>query len=294
MKERWLYVDGAPVYARCWGDSGGSRTVLVHGLGGCAAEWDLVAPGLAETTGGEALAVDLPGFGRSAPGRGGAGLGAQGSVLTTILDARGPALLLGNSMGGLLAVGLAARRPEMVSGLVLVAPALAARVGSAGWRDAARSAITLLPLVGPARVERERRRLGAEQYLDTRLANNLHRPEQLDAEVRDGLLAVARDRALTGEAARAYSDATRSIALALARPRALWRDVDLVRCPTLVVHGEQDRIVPITVAHRLAQRRPDFTVEVMPGCGHLPYLDDPTRFTEVVGEWLRAVAPAPR
>lgn len=99
--------------------------LFVHGLGGSAANWTALMARLGGDLDGEA--VDLPGFGESAPpADGDLGLSGHVRAVTGYLEAsgRGPVHLFGNSLGGAVAVRLAALRPDLVRSLTLVSPAL--------------------------------------------------------------------------------------------------------------------------------------------------------------------------
>ena len=69
--------------------------------------------------------------------------------------------------------------------------------------------------------------------------------------------------------------------------------------PTLLVTGDQDRLVPAADTERVAERIPGATLRVLPGCGHVPQEECPQAFAEVVGSWLAgrpwdpSDAPAP-
>ena len=81
------------------------------------------------------VAFDLAGFGRTALGSRRATLGANGRLLAELVADLGPVVIVGNSMGGALAVGLAARHPELVHALVLVDPALPRPLRPPGMRE---------------------------------------------------------------------------------------------------------------------------------------------------------------
>ena len=128
--ERWIDADGLFVHTLEWnGADGGVREapppmLLVHGLGGSTTNWLSVGPELAARLRGRVVAVDLAGFGRTRPDGRPASLGTNGRLLEAFARDRGPFVVMGNSMGGALAVGLAARHPELVTALVLVNPAV--------------------------------------------------------------------------------------------------------------------------------------------------------------------------
>ena len=142
--------------ARRW-----STFVLVHGLGGSHLNWELFAPLL--TPAGRVLALVLPGFGLSEPGERPATVPANVLVLDSFLRqvAGRPVLLVGNSMGGMISILLAARSPESVTGLVLLDPALPPPLTRV--RNTAAGAMFLgyaLPGVGERLMRARRARLG--------------------------------------------------------------------------------------------------------------------------------------
>src|SRR5438309_11835033 len=121
MLSRTLDLDG-PVHVADFGGAGPTM-VLVHGLGGSHANWLAVGPALAAHA--RVLAPDLPGFGRTPLAGRSARVRANVELLDRLLDAVDgrPAVLVGNSMGGLIAMMEAEARTEKVAGHVLAAPA---------------------------------------------------------------------------------------------------------------------------------------------------------------------------
>jgi pimeloyl-ACP methyl ester carboxylesterase len=65
-----------------------------------------------------------------------------------------------------------------------------------------------------------------------------------------------------------------------------------VAAPTLIVHGARDRLVPVAAARALAARRPEFTLEVIDDCGHVPQLEVPDQFLAAATPWLVATLAA--
>ncbi len=109
--------------------------LFIHGLGDSAVTWSLVAPLVAQRH--DTFLIDLPGYGLSGlpPGRPYATIGEMTDILAAFLRdviAR-PALVIGNSMGGWLAVRLAEMMPEMVRGVLLMNPGGALLNGHDSW-----------------------------------------------------------------------------------------------------------------------------------------------------------------
>jgi pimeloyl-ACP methyl ester carboxylesterase len=290
-QERWLGVDGFRVHAVEWGD-GDARVLLVHGLGGHTISWEPVGPEMAERLGATVTAVDLPGFGltRVAAGRR-ATLGTHGRVLRTLLEQSSPAAVVGNSMGGALGVGLAARHPQLVRALVLVDPALPRPAGyPAQWTVMARLAPTLVPQLGSRFLATRGRILGPERLVDQTLDWTLCQPERLDPALRRRLVDLATTRQSFPEAPAAYAESARGLFWYLTRK--MRADEARVAVPTLIVHGDRDRLVPLAAARALASRRPEFTLEVIDNCGHTPQMEVPDRFLAAAVPWLAATLAA--
>ncbi len=72
------------------------------------------------------------------------------------------------------------------------------------------------------------------------------------------------------------------------------RDIDLrnivarITCPVLLIHGENDPLMPLAAAHWLAAQLPQATLDVFPGAAHAPFLNDPERFARRIGAFLHA------
>jgi pimeloyl-ACP methyl ester carboxylesterase len=79
----------------------------------------------------------------------------------------------------------------------------------------------------------------------------------------------------------------------MADPR-FWSRAAKVQAPTLVIHGSLDRVIPIAAARELARRRPDWTLEVLEGVGHVPMMETPDAFMRALNAWspYRIAEPA--
>jgi pimeloyl-ACP methyl ester carboxylesterase len=292
-QEQWLDVDGFRVHAMQWGD-GDTPVLLVHGLGGHTISWELVAPTVAGRLGATVTAVDLPGFGLTrVPAGRRTTLGAHGRLLRTLLERSGPAVVVGNSMGGALGVGLAARHPEVVRALVLVDPALPRPAAKpAQWTVMARLAPMLVPRVGSRFLATRGRMLGPERLVEQTLAWTLCNPERIDPALRTRLVDLATTRQSFPEAAAAYAESGRALFWYLTRK--MRADEARVIAPTLIVHGDRDKLVPLAAARALAARRPEFSIEVIDDCGHVPQLEVPDQFLAAAMPWLVSTLAARR
>jgi pimeloyl-ACP methyl ester carboxylesterase len=295
-QERWLDVDGFRVHAAQWGDGeaadGGARVLLVHGLGGHTISWEPSAPALAERLHATVIAVDLPGFGltRVPQGRR-ATLGTHGRLLRALLERWGPSVVAGNSMGGAIGIGLAARYPDLVRALVLVDPALPRpAMNPAQWTVMARLAPMLMPVIGAQFVAARGWFLGPERLVDDTLGWTLCDPTRIDPELRRRLVELSRTRRGFPEAAAAYAESTRGLFWYLTR--SMRADEARVTSPTLIAHGDRDQLVPAAAARALVARRPEFALEIIDDCGHAPQLEVPDRFLAAVVPWLTATLAA--
>jgi pimeloyl-ACP methyl ester carboxylesterase len=103
-------------------------------------------------------------------------------------------------------------------------------------------------------------------------------------------VALSTERAAAAEAAEigdaALVAATRSVVGQLARPGRLAAAVAAVTAPTLLVHGRHERLVPVAAARHAAARRPDWRVEVLDDCAHLPHLEAAERTAALIDDWL--------
>ncbi|MGH7334736.1 MAG: alpha/beta fold hydrolase [Candidatus Rokuibacteriota bacterium] len=285
MRMRTVDV-GGPVHFADFGGSG-SRLVLVHGLGGSHANWLAVAPRLAERA--QVVAPDLPGFGRTPSAGRSARVPANRECLHRFLAAVGrPAILVGNSMGGLIAMMEAALHPENVAALVLVAPAQPSPAGTRIDREIFLAfAIYSIPWMGEWYLRRRAERLGPERFVGEVLRLLCVDPSRVPDDVRRAHVALAAERFTTMPGAhQAFLEAARSLLSILRRRRSYDEMVGRVAAPTLLIQGAQDRLVPLAASQALARKRPDWAFQVFDEIGHVPQLEAPTRFVDVVEGWL--------
>lgn len=267
---RFIDVNGISVHYKEIG--AGERTfVLLHGFGASVYSWREAMTPLAAY--GRVIAYDRPAFGLTArplqwTGDSPYGARAQIALLFGLMDALhvDRAVLIGHSAGAAIALSAALSRPDRVTALVLVDAAVYATGGIPSW---------LRPLlktpqlrhIGPLLV----RRIATTG--DDVIRAAWHDPGAITQAVYDGyhkpLHAEDWDRALWELTA---ADTVVDL------PSRL-HDVKL---PTLVVTGDDDRIVPTADSVRLAKDIPGAQLTVIPACGHLPQEERPRPFLDAV------------
>lgn len=289
-------VEGRRLYVRRAGTPDGEPAVFVHGLGGASTNWTDLMALLGDRLDGHA--PDLPGFGLSDPpadGRYSLDTHAGAVVAYARSLGRGPVHLLGNSLGGAIAIRVAAEHPELIRTLTLVSPALPQY--RLRRHNDPRLALLLVPGLS-AVVNRQRSRSGAERIAYDVLALCTYDlsviPEARIAEAveevrRRGRLPYS-TTALTASLrglVRAYFDPG---------PRNLWRQLGSVEAPTLVVWGDHDRLVPKTLGPVAVRRLRNGRLLALPDAAHIAQIERPLVVADAVrrliddAEGLRATA----
>lgn len=286
MTSRTIELENGSVHYVEFGGSG-VPIVLVHGLGGSHLNWLPVAPTLAAH--GRVYALDLGGHGRTFGAVRNARIGANQRLISRFIEtvAGEPAVLFGNSMGGYLSLAVAAGSPEKVRSLVLVDAALPLPRGAkVDARVLALFTAYTLPFVGPT-IARIRARHGPEKMVRDTLALCCVDPSLVPRDVFDAHVALSRERITRGAGSgREFLTAQRSLMNRLLRRRRFYRMVANVRANTLIVQGDRDRLVRLDSARALAAARPDWRLAIIEGVGHVPQLETPRRFLEIVEPWL--------
>lgn len=274
-----------------YGGAGPRTFVCVHGLGGWALDWQLLAPQLFDH--GHVLALDLPGFGESPlDGRLGS-IDAQQQLLNRYLERHylgQPVTLIGNSMGGMIALLQAARHPAAVARLVLVSPVLPASIRRRPHPlVTAQFLLYALPRVGEWYVRARREYIDHRTLVDGSFAFLAGRAERIPRVIYQQRYELIGRLAAAADGDRAFLAAARSLLMLLADPVTYRRVIAQVAAPALVVHGADDRLVSARSALHLARSRPDWSVNVLPGVGHIAQLEAPQQVASLIKQWLGAL-----
>ena len=289
-----LYADGLAVHTVEWRTSRSHperRVLLLHGLGANTLSWEPFAGPLADRLDAVVTAVDLAGFGRTRAPASRALLGRQRQLVRRLLDRLGPSLVVGNSMGGSIGIGVSADEPALVRGLVLVNPAVPhPRPGMGDWLRMAWLAPLAVPALGAGVVALRARALGPERLVDFSIAASLRRADSLPVDLRRRMIELTAERLRWVEAAPAYATAARSLVAYLAF--GLHRDLAaaVAQRPTLLLHGAEDELVPLAAAEHAASTH-DLDFDVLHDLGHAPQLEDPTRVIDAIASWVDAHGP---
>jgi pimeloyl-ACP methyl ester carboxylesterase len=289
MSVRTVEIGGPGAYI----DHGGSGPpmVLVHGLGGSQQNWMLVAGRLAEL-GYAVSAVELAGFGATP-------LAGRESTLETnhrIVDGliarigKGPVVLVGHSMGGLISMIQAGANPASISHLILLDPAvpLAKTSPLKPLPDVVVRLLARRPRIGAAFGSALAKLEGPDRLINNALRQYCADSTKLDRGLVEALIEGERARIDRGTPYLGYMQAYNSMRARTRDVEAFDREVVIpVKAPTLLIAGAGDTLVSTEFIRRVAKVRPDWTYEEMPGVGHNPQMEAPDRLIPLMLDWLR-------
>jgi pimeloyl-ACP methyl ester carboxylesterase len=271
FEERFAETKGCRLRYFVGGPAEGAPLVLVHGLGGCAANWVDVAPLLAETR--RVLIPELPGHGLSTPLPAVPNLAVFADRIALVAEREQllPAAFVGHSLGAVVALRLALRRPEDVNALVLSA---AAGISSASRR--ARYGLRILGIIGPRRF--------VAPWADSVADSPFLRYAVF------GHWGAADPLSLSPAAVNGFLEGTRLTSDSVSAARALVADdvrpeLGELRCPTLVLWGARDNQLPLADAFEFA-RRLDAPLRAIGDCGHLLIGERPDLCADAIESFL--------
>ena len=301
-------VDGPVHLLDMGGPADGPLIVGLHGLGGSHLNWSAVGPALSRHA--RVVALDLVGHGLTPTGSRTADMEGHRRLVSGILavlaaesaesaESAGspgssvapPVLLMGNSMGGLVAALQAAEEPDTVAGLILIDPALpTSRLGLVHPRVVANFLLCAVPGVGETYLSQRRQRTTAEQSVLRVLGVCCVDASRVPDDVVKAHIELTErlDRAAVDAA---YLRSARSLSALVARPAETMARLDRVAQPTLLLHGARDVLVPLASAQRMSAAHPGWRFEVAPDVGHVPMLEAPEWTVRMVTEWLASGPP---
>jgi pimeloyl-ACP methyl ester carboxylesterase len=274
-------IRDATVRSLVAGDGPG-QVICLHGLGSNKASFFATVSAL--TPEHTVHAIDLPGFGGSSkPARAAYDASYFSRAVLGYMDAMGidRAHIVGNSMGGRIALELALAEPDRATTISLLSPALAFRKR--------RELVPLVKLVRPelAAIPHPVRAARVRAYFWGLFAQ----PERLDPAAAD----VAAD-----EFCRTYRSRTARIAFFAALRniyldpphgrRGLWTRLAGLRTPALFVWGRQDRLVPVAFSRHVAEAVPSSRQVILDQCGHVPQVELAERTNGLIGDHIAAHA----
>jgi pimeloyl-ACP methyl ester carboxylesterase len=269
-----LYLQVNKINTRYWhlGDSG-SKIILLHGGNGSIEFWLYNITALAKNH--QVYAFDMVGSGKSDSPDAAYSLTYQAKFLRSFMAmlAIDIATLIGNSMGGGVALEFTRLYPDLVDKLVLVDSMGFGREISLGIR-----LITLPAIVNLLRPGR--------WMIPAMLKSNFYNSKQLPTEwieLRYPIFAMpGRNRVILRLGQSNFS-------LAGVRPEVYQPIVDSlahIAQKTLIIWGEFDRIIPVQHAYLAAKSLPNSQLQIFANCGHHPYLEYPEKFDQLVLEFL--------
>jgi pimeloyl-ACP methyl ester carboxylesterase len=254
--------------------TGDPTLLLVHGLGGNWTAWLENLPALSREH--RVLAIDLPGFGNSPPAGDGISIPGYARTIERFCERVGvqSMVVVGSSLGGWVAAELALRAPERVRALVLVdaagiVPTRLERLKALSLMQSAALTAPLAPRFRRSVSSRRRLRKLALRY-------TVARPGDLAADLVYMALPTAPDPGFVPAfvaARRSWSDG--------------WCDrLTEIECPTLIVWGARDSMLPLRHAREFARRIRGSRLRVIEDAGHLPMLERPAAFNAAVLAFL--------
>jgi pimeloyl-ACP methyl ester carboxylesterase len=268
---RFIEIAGVTIHYEVYGE-GEPVYILMHGFASSTYSWREVTGPLAEN--GTVIAFDRPAHGLTERPRRWEGLNpygydAQIGYIEGLLEALAPgqkAILMGNSMGGTVAVYTALERPDLVQALVLVDPALSGGGGTPGWVKPLLK-IPQVQRLGPLFVR------GIQEWGLDFARSAWYDPERITPDVWEGYQLPLK--------AQDWDYGLWQLNLAGEDLHLDERFAEL-DIPILVITGSDDTIVPTETTINLAGQIPGAKLVVIDEAGHIPHEEQPEAFLQAV------------
>jgi pimeloyl-ACP methyl ester carboxylesterase len=265
----FVTVDGSGIHYQEFGERSNPPMILLHGYTASAYVWKTVAPMFAEA-GFHVIAPDMLGFGYSdKPSSFDYTIDSQARMISRFMDREGvgSAVVVGSSYGGAVAATLALDYPARVEKLVLVDAVINDDV-----RNHPILKLASIPAVGevitPFLIDSKR-------FMRMRMHKTLAPANH--SLITDDRLANVQRPLTNAEGHRAILATSRNW-----HANRIEQDAHLIRQPTLIVWGEEDRITPTKHAHKLYDSILQSRLVMIKDCGHVPQEEKSDVFTEVV------------
>jgi pimeloyl-ACP methyl ester carboxylesterase len=260
----------------------GPVIVLLHGIAGSSATWDDAIDRLSRRY--TVIAPDLLGHGQTSNEPTDYSIGAHANALRDVLEALGVerVTLVGHSLGGGVAMQFAYQFPERCERLVLVSSGGLGREVSLALRAAALpGAEVVLPWLCIAGRQSVGKLMTALGKVGLKASADLAESWRNFISLEDP------------GARRAFIKTARSVIDLGGQSVSAMDKLYLAELPTLIVWGEEDRLIPVRHAREAHERLPGSRLEVFAGAGHFPYHDAPERFAELLDDFVRTTTPLP-
>lgn len=281
LEKRPVAVDGVTTQVLVAGD--GPPVVLLHGDGDSPAVWQWTLPALARRH--RVFALSLPGHADTDKPRVDYTQKYMRDFTRRVLDnlELDRPVLVGNSIGGQLALWLALAEPDRYPALVLLDSS------GLGWAVNPVLALESLPFAGEFAIAAARSPFGGGMRAMSRVSQLFWRPDRAPAS---WLAEEARLVQVSGFLEASIA-AKRAIVGPWGQRQVLLDQLQHLRMPVLVVWGVNDRVIPVTQAYAAVRHLPDAELVVIPDCGHVGHVERPDEFLGAVLPFLdRRVAGA--
>jgi pimeloyl-ACP methyl ester carboxylesterase len=270
-RARWIDLPGCKLklFSYISGETFRRTTILLHGLGDDADSWrHLIGP---LSMFGQVVAPDLPGFGRSDKPKCKYTIPFLRNVVSELIEQMGVsnAILVGSSMGAVLAQTLALAKPDWLRGLVLIDGAL---LNQAQTID---PNILLFTLPGCGEWLYNRLRKDPQAAYET-LRIYYASIDDLPPEEQKFLFQRVNQRVWDDAQRHAYLSTLRNLAPYIIRQqKRLPELLSHLELPTLILWGAEDRVIPVSSGRVAAAAQPSARLVILPGAGHLPHQERP-------------------
>jgi pimeloyl-ACP methyl ester carboxylesterase len=272
---KYLELHGDRVAYRDVG-GGSEALLLIHGMAGSSETWRAVIPQLSRKY--RVVAPDLLGHGKSDKPRGDYSLGAFAVWLRDLLDELGisRATVVGQSLGGGVAMQFVYQHPHYCQRLVLISSGgLGPDVGWTLRLLSAPGAELILPAIAPPPVLTVGNKL--RSWFS---AAGLQSPR--GAEIWSAYSSLS-----DGKTRQAFLRTLRSVVDPRGQAVSALNRLHLTsELPTMVIWGDQDRIIPVGHGYALHEARPGSRLEVLEGVGHFPHVERPSEVVDLLDDFI--------